>query len=398
MTSQDIIATELLEATIDSLNRVREGWAHGYFDGTQSTDLRLWLNHAMRLSKLLHYRGVHLSSGPRWKAQEDGMPGTSLLACMIDLGRGRKCQDPRDRVYAMLALADKNLGVIPDYSISESALFRNLIIKTLRTGDSRVLHTCGRRDDQSNRASFLPDCEDPKAIPISLHPSEYAFSTATKFPLDVKPKATNMISIRGVRVDAVKRTINCEALQIHERGPVANYAHGRLARWMSGYSPLAVVNTSSLVESAPAYPQISIAELYARTQSLDTSYGPASLWKDKHFDHMDKCTRYRHTFETQQGYLGLGPDWMKPGDQVVIFDGCISPFIIRKSHDQVKNNDTETGERWKLVGDCYLLGWMHGDYFGHPVVDELPSQHEQDEHFAESDAKKYLVKKWIDIC
>jgi hypothetical protein len=198
-----------------------------------------------------------------------------------------------------------------------------------------------------------------------------------------------MISIKGIRVGAVKRTIRCGAIQFN--GLVPDYAHNMLARWISGYGPRAIVNSSLLVDSAPAYPQISIAELFARTQSLDTSYGPASLWRNIHFDHMDKCTRYRHTFETQQGYLGLGPDWMKFGDQVVIFDGCVSPFIIRKSHDQEKNNDTETGERWKMVGDCYLLGWMHGDYFG-------PSQQEQDEHFAEPDAKKYLVKEWIDIC
>jgi hypothetical protein len=209
ITTQDIIPTELLQATIANLKYVQEGWSRAIYDESDSEDLIRLLDHAMRLSKLLHYRMVHLSSGSNWKGQEDDMPGVSLLACMLDLGRGRKCQDPRDRVYAMLALADEKLGVTPDYSIPESEVFRNLIIEALRTGDSRVLHACGRRGEQSNSASFVPGFEYAKAIPISLHSSKYTFSTATKLPIEVKPKESNMISIRGTRVDAIKRAINC---------------------------------------------------------------------------------------------------------------------------------------------------------------------------------------------
>lgn len=58
----------------------------------------------------------------------------------------------------------------------------------------------------------------------------------------------------------------------------------------------------------------------------------------------------------------------KPHDQVVIFDGGTTPFILRK----VVSKDEDTEERWQLAGNCFLLGWMEGNYFGHAVVDQIP--------------------------
>ena len=92
-------------------------------------------------------------------------------------------------------------------------------------------------------------------------------------------------------------------------------------------------------------------------------------------------------FMTEQGYLGLGPYWKQPGDQVAIFDGAPNPVLLRKVA-------TKDGiDHWHLVGECYLLGWMHGDYFSHTVVDELPPNAGDDET-----DKEYLVKEWFVLC
>jgi hypothetical protein len=422
VTKQDAFTTELLQATVESFRHVQEGWSAIPHDTSFYDDLRPLLDQAMRMSELLRCREIQLFSERKLKAQQHEINDLSLLACMLDLGRGRKCEDPRDRVYAMLDLTNKTFGITPDYTIHESVLVQDLIIETLRTGDTQLLHACGRRSQQTDLPSYVPDFEGSGEIPVSLHRSEFKFKTASKLTVDVKAKEANMISIKGLRVDGVKRTTDCREGMPGTYDEAAASIRKKFLNWMTSYNPGVPSRTSASVwgnfssqmtsgsrwvstqtpapvASTPPYPHIPKSKIFTCIHSLDilVSRGDIFSRSENHYEVL-RCTKHRHTFETHQGYLGLGPAWMEPGDQVVIFGGCVSPFIIRKSVDQRKNNGTETGERWKLIGDCYLLGWMHGDYFGHPVVDELPSQQEQDEHFAEPDAKKYLVKEWIDIC
>lgn len=60
--------------------------------------------------------------------------------------------------------------------------------------------------------------------------------------------------------------------------------------------------------------------------------------------------KYRRFFVTRNGYYGLGPHSMLPRDKVVVLFGADVPFILRQA-----------GDRWKLVGECYLNGIMHGE-------------------------------------
>lgn len=53
----------------------------------------------------------------------------------------------------------------------------------------------------------------------------------------------------------------------------------------------------------------------------------------------------------------------------------------------------ESSDMWHLVSDCYLLGWMDGSFFGHTVVDELPSGNGCDGETAGKDGDKYLVRE-----
>lgn len=80
----------------------------------------------------------------------------------------------------------------------------------------------------------------------------------------------------------------------------------------------------------------------------------------------DTYLQSRHVFETISGYFGFGPSWMKCGDQSVMFDGGVTPFIMRKTITKDKNE----GGTWEFVGDCYLHLWMDGAYSGHAVVDQ----------------------------
>jgi len=74
---------------------------------------------------------------------------------------------------------------------------------------------------------------------------------------------------------------------------------------------------------------------------------------------------------TKSGYTGIGPRFAEAGDAICIFDGARTPFILRKvsGNELVPDELPETGrkdpdldrERWKIIGDCYLHGFMNNE-------------------------------------
>ena len=62
----------------------------------------------------------------------------------------------------------------------------------------------------------------------------------------------------------------------------------------------------------------------------------------------------RRFFITTDGYMGVGPPEMLPGDSVVILLGGRVPFCLRAAEDETKGHYT-------LVGDTYVHGLMDGE-------------------------------------
>ncbi len=58
----------------------------------------------------------------------------------------------------------------------------------------------------------------------------------------------------------------------------------------------------------------------------------------------------RRLFETERGYIGVGPLALQDGDLVCVLFGSNVPFVLRRF-----------GERYRLVGECYLHGIMRGE-------------------------------------
>jgi hypothetical protein len=64
-----------------------------------------------------------------------------------------------------------------------------------------------------------------------------------------------------------------------------------------------------------------------------------------------KMTHNRRVYRTRRGFLGLGPEAMKPGDEVCVLLGGRVPFVLREAQNG-----------WLLVGETYLhdVGLMTG--------------------------------------
>lgn len=55
-------------------------------------------------------------------------------------------------------------------------------------------------------------------------------------------------------------------------------------------------------------------------------------------------------FETNEGYIGIGPANVQAGDEICILDGCIGPVILRPA-----------GNQYAFVWRCFVLGLMCGE-------------------------------------
>jgi hypothetical protein len=66
----------------------------------------------------------------------------------------------------------------------------------------------------------------------------------------------------------------------------------------------------------------------------------------------------RSMFFTKSGAMGVCCPNARPGDSIVILFGCRAPVIVRK---RKKNIDTEMGDLWVFVGECYLHDLMDGE-------------------------------------
>jgi len=59
----------------------------------------------------------------------------------------------------------------------------------------------------------------------------------------------------------------------------------------------------------------------------------------------------RRPFITNNGYVGVGPASLGPGDLLYLFPGSKTPSIIRALN----------GETFSLIGEAYVDGIMHGE-------------------------------------
>jgi hypothetical protein len=103
-----------------------------------------------------------------------------------------------------------------------------------------------------------------------------------------------------------------------------NQARGWLA-WCHGYPEF-------------AYPDLMPRSKAVRDAELDPTYYNCAAW----------CyLLQRRVFRTSRGYLGLGPDQVKPGDHVVSLFGGHIVYVLRQASPR----------DWIFVGECYLHHW-----------------------------------------
>jgi hypothetical protein len=177
------------------------------FCGSSSTATTSTRNNKPNV-QLFRYQQMRLFSTGQRATTELGASGASLASCAVDLPRGRQCMDPRDRVYAMLALTGKGTRITPNYNLPFRSVRLDFTTQSLLGGESFLLHASGICPSHDGTLpSFVPNIEDSAGMPLPLDSHEFKFSTAVKFPVSIKLKAINSISIRGIQIGRLRRCV-----------------------------------------------------------------------------------------------------------------------------------------------------------------------------------------------
>jgi hypothetical protein len=313
-----------------------------------------------------------------------------LTGCVLDIGRRRYSTDARDLVYGMLGITN-DLGILCDYSLSVTQVRLDLIHKSLQSGDLSLLHYCN-------------DEGSPSYIPV-LHPDHYfdylpvrsihsPFKAGQRFSVDLNLGKDQTISMRGTLIDVV---------QDHE--PVWKLKDGRIHSNSASYIAEVLQDVLHCLHDyyrhldndrsqepdqyGPSTEHETIFEVIGRAMHPDVITPQTATGEERNtrswlsapsnnichgtrldlsvLDHLH-CSQIKEKsiFRTTHGYVGFGTWRVKPEDLIVIFDGAKTTFLIREEKDCYPTHT----KKYRIISDCYLHGWMDGDYFGHTVLEQ----------------------------
>ena len=292
------------------------------------------------------------------------------LERLLDNARSASCSDPRDKIFAVLSLADpgETRGIDADYSKPAEAIFYDLVLHfTSKLQSLDILAHCEMRDDTGGM-------ELPTWIPNWTVPRLCGSIQLSSSCLNAKPRVRyrdgKVLGATGVHIAIIK----CVESLPQNTAPYISIAGSELE---DGIRALIVpkLESMSLAEreaskillfrticcnifaerASPPYADLFSFEVFQKCMHriIDTTRDTAlddSQEIRQFLARAMSSIRGRSFFTTLDGHFGLAPIAAKPDDEVCTLLGCQSPLILRPCGD---------GSH-KVVGECYIDGFMDG--------------------------------------
>ncbi|KAF8848188.1 HET-domain-containing protein [Acephala macrosclerotiorum] len=296
--------------------------------------------------------------------------------------------DPRDRVYALLALArEKDRALVPNYSISNGEMLRRLAQHLILTDDNLAVLSGNRLPPQMVTDEYSSWTLDPRRLikrsTIDWEPETTPFRVSASKPLAVTfSNDLRFLTIKGRIIDKIDKVI----------GPFDFDKFPGLPSEI--VSPTNFTKHLEELEQYGSCLSPSKREIFWRTLVLDvelrgsvSQVRPAPAMIGKWFDVIVNSSSerpdtvaealmlfYAQTAITNQcfyatatGQNGLGPYGTMPGDIVTLLYGGKFCYILR-----------EVGDHYIFVGDAYLHGVMYGELLGLGMQKEWEKLEEKD--------------------
>ncbi len=317
------------------------------------------------------------------------------LIDLLETARLACCSDPRDKIFAVLSLADERDtgGLDADYSKPAEAVFQDLVLHyTSNLQSLDILRHCELRDETgvTELPTWVPDWTVPRLC-RTLPFSECCRNSKPR----VGYQDGRVLAATGVHVALIKsvETLPQPAYPfqiLHEEDTVDAIR----ALIVPKVNPISLSERDAMVNSLcrticcsafaenyspPSSDFPSFAACRKNTYDIiDTTRG--TVLEESHesilyLARVGYAFKGRSFFTTNDGYIGLAPTATKPGDEVCILLGCRTPLVLRRCEDG----------HHKVVGECYIDGFMDGK----ACLGPLPSKLQPVEHYFEEFSRPF---------
>ena len=324
----------------------------------------------------------------------------SSLLYLLSAFRFCQATDPRDKIFALVGIADgqSTAACTPDYSDSVSEIYRNLafhLIIAERNPDVLTLCAAPPKGQSLSHPSWIPDWSRPQSSDPSLivRPDAYKASAGTSFKgridfntlsLDgvllnkivVLSRALNPNSRTGQSADrktAGKRILKHEEESFKIFKQSRNYAQSDLTAYVRAlvadiYDDEHRLNPQQLLVFCATY-RWSIPTVTANW-GFASSWDKISTTQIGNFDQpvgwqdvpifataMGTAATGRAFCLFDDGRVGWVPESAEIGDRTAIFSGGTVPILLRSS-----------GNDYIVLGEAYVDGMMDGQAFEEPEI------------------------------
>ena len=305
--------------------------------------------------------------------------------------------DPRDRVYALLGIANDQAAkeIVADYTLSCEQAYIMTARALLKHGYDDILSCCRIRGKCEGLPSWVPDWSADLRKPWSVwHVKERLFNASGEANkvLEIntvsgeKNAFETDITLKGYFVDTIQDVghpfrhdfddnLDRSNLRLYFKDISAFLSQSSKytpdqkdeAEWRIpvGDTEVAELNVQMLRASPKSHMKAgyAVAKQMGRVEPAADDYVKNNFLAFACF-----CCQLARMYDSRpfisdSGYVGVSPLETQSGDTIAILKGARVPYVLRRAGG---------GKRWTLIGESHVYGIMDGEFMAtDPVAEDI---------------------------
>ncbi len=289
--------------------------------------------------------------------------------------QGGCCKDPRDKLYAVLALFVERevVDIIPDYSLSAIQVYQDAALKYMnKFRNLNLLESCVHVASSGisqvpGLCSWVPDWSRELSYSLPIIHSSVGIMFRSRF----RYLGDGVLRVTGLESAVVQAVEGGDTTSISGMVSLVRRLFTRISPsrdmtepYATGGSMIdALCSTLARNDFADSYRPHFICKLrFEDTKARLVTLLAAEMLcshDDLDLDTDDNLIRIKETlrgwrlFTTTNGSIGAAMEGTRDGDRIMLFPGGKTPMVLRPTQ----------GDRFQVIGPCYLHGVMHGEPF-----------------------------------